>query len=69
MFVGDEGRKDGKKDEANEKQDLVDLNDILKKVRNEKKNHELIGKELVGTKENAIVPFDLDLLSSQNGTQ
>ena len=70
MYVGGEGRKeDGRKDEPNEKQDLVDLNDILKKVSNEKKNYELLGKELVGTKDNAIVPFDLDLLTSQNGSQ
>ena len=70
MYVGGEGRKeDGRKDEPNEKQDLVDLNDILKRVSNEKKNYELPGKELVGTKDNAIVPFDLDLLTSQNGSQ
>lgn len=69
-ITGGECRKEeGKKDEANEKHDLVDLNDILKKLSNEKENYELLGKGLVGTKDNAIVPFDLDLLSSQNGTQ
>ncbi|PWA62256.1 hypothetical protein CTI12_AA365670 [Artemisia annua] len=39
--------------------------------KSQESSQEMIGSDegLVGTKDNAIVPFDLDLLSSQNGTQ
>ena len=69
-ITGGEARKEEeRKDESKENHDLIDLKNILEKVFNENNNYELLGKGLVGTKDNAIVPFDMDLLSTQNGTQ
>ena len=60
----------------NENHDLIDMNYFLEKVSNKEKkddifgtNPEVSGQDLVATKYNAIVPFDIDLNSSQGLSQ
>ncbi|PWA72729.1 hypothetical protein CTI12_AA262800 [Artemisia annua] len=68
--------EEGRKENLNTNHDFIDMNDFLKKVINKEKesdifgtNPEVSGHDLVGTKYNAIVPFDMDLISSQRLSQ
>ena len=65
-----------KKTSLNESHDLIDMKYFLEKVSNKEKkddifgtNREVSGQDLVATKYNAIVPFDIDLNSSQGLSQ
>ena len=65
-----------KKTALNENHDLIDMKYFLEKVSNKEKkddifgtNPEVSGQDLVATKYNAIVPFDIDLNSSQGLSQ
>ncbi|PWA59697.1 hypothetical protein CTI12_AA364190 [Artemisia annua] len=76
-MAGDKGiYEEGTKETLNVNHDLIDMNDFLKKVSDKEKksdifgtNPEVSGQDLVGTKYNAIVPFDMDLISSQRLSQ